>query len=154
VDAAEIRATLRKHIAACIALIFSLCTLVGALIMWCFGRSAHVLYEKLVYRLKKRSWKPSRLSPAERLLVDRPTASLQATSEPAREIRVLRDAETKKFHAHLLVADECFKGPGREDYRIADADLQKFLRSYHMAADGKERENLRKAVMQLQRGGH
>lgn len=149
VDASEIRTILRKHIMWCIAVAFSICTVVCLLIMWCLGHS----YAKMVNRLRFLQSTPKRLTAAERLLVDRPTASLQATSEPAKEIRVLRDPETKKFHAHLIVGDECFKGPGREDYRIADVDLQKFLRSYHMASEGKERENLRRAVAQLQKGG-
>eukprot|EP00746_Dinoflagellata_sp_MGD_P020067 gnl/MRDRNA2_/MRDRNA2_146690_c0_seq1.p1 gnl/MRDRNA2_/MRDRNA2_146690_c0~~gnl/MRDRNA2_/MRDRNA2_146690_c0_seq1.p1 ORF type:complete len:269 (-),score=42.92 gnl/MRDRNA2_/MRDRNA2_146690_c0_seq1:3-725(-) len=149
VDASEIRAALRKHIVCCIAVALSVFTVVGLLIMWCLGHS----YKKMLNQLKFLKSHPKRLTPAEKLLVERPTALLQATSEPAKEIRVMRDPETKKFHAHLQVGDECFKGPGREDYRIADTDLQKFLRSYHMASEGKERENLRRAVAQLQQGG-
>lgn len=136
VAASEIRSTLRKHIAWCIALAFTLFAIVAFLSL------------RLRTRCKYRS-----LTTAEQLLVDRPTASLQATSEPARDFRVVRDPETKKFLAQIVVGDEYFKGPGREDYRDADEDLQKFLRSYHMAEEGKERENVRKAVAQLQKGG-
>lgn len=152
-DASEIKATLRKHIAWCIVVAFTLFLVVAFLFMWCLGHRPHVVYERVVYYLQITRRKTRRLTTAEQATADRPTATLQPTSEPATEIRVVRDAETKKFHAQLLVGEEYFRGPGRDDYRDADGDLQKFLRSYHMAPEGKEREQLRKAVVQLKQGG-
>jgi hypothetical protein len=154
VDASEIRATLRKHIVWCIAVMFTLFLIVGFLLLSCFGYQPHLVYDKVVYHIKiTRRRQKKQLTAEEQTTVDRPTASLEATSEPAHEIRVTRDPETKRFHAQLLVGDEYFKGPGREDYRVADGDLQKFLRSYHLASEGKEREALRKAVHQLRMAG-
>lgn len=153
VDASEIKATLRKHVAWCIAVAFVSFLVVAFLVMWCFGHHPHVLYEKVVYHLRVTRRRHRHLTSEEQMTVDRPTRSLQATSEPAHEIRVTRDPETKKFHAQLLVGDEYFKGPGRQDYLVADGDLRKFLRTYHVASEGKEREALRKAVVQLQKGG-